>query len=339
MSFISRLRQKYQTGGVETSTNGSKFPARFFIHIPKTAGTSFRQSVVDHFGQKKVLQDYGGKRAATSAAIREYIYATGDTTSITEAMASEDSVMVSGHVHAAKYAGTIGLPNTMTFVRQPVDRVVSHYRHMVRDEGFEGGLMSFAREPAYRNTQSRVMDFLDPALFGVVGITEQYQSSIDLVNAHWNWRLSHRADNVSDKMSGLKVIPSAEEEALITDLNSKDVALCDRAHHVFKNSLFCLTLDLKSEPRGAISTARDKQGISGWSFNMFSDQPSEIEVLVNQEIKGNLKCVDFRPALAGWKVPRNGYIGFHLRSVSLNEGDTVEIRDIEHQLILDSTIV
>ncbi len=339
MSFISRLKQINQARGVETSVSEPDVPARFFIHIPKTAGTSFRNSVVDHFGQKRVLQDYGDKRAATSAAIRKYIYTTGDTISITAAMLSQEAVMVSGHMHAVKYAGVIGLPNTVTFIRKPIARVVSHFRHMVRDEGFEGDLMSFAQKPVNRNVQSRVLDLLDPALLGIVGITEQYKSCIDLINTRWKWGLAYREDNISDQMSEVRINPSSAEISLITGLNTLDIALYERALHVFNNSLTCLERGLESEPRGAISVAKDKQGISGWAFDMFSDKPVEIEVIVNQAVKGKLKSMGFRPALAGWKVPRSGYIGFHLSSVSLKEGDEVEIRDSKYQLTLDSTVV
>ena len=140
-------------------------------------------------------------------------------------------------------------------------------------------------------------------------------------------------------MSEVRVNPSSEEVSLITGLNTLDIALYERALHVFSNSIACLQRELASEPRGAISLAKDKQGISGWAFDMYSDKPLEIEVVINQEVRGKLKCVDFRPVLAGWKVPRSGYIGFHLRSVSLNEGDEVEIRDSNYQLTLDSTVV
>jgi len=339
MSFINRLRQINKVRDVETSISDSNLPARFFIHIPKTAGTSFRNSVVDHFGQKKILQDYGDNRAATSTAIRKYIYTAGDTISIKAAMLNQEAVMVSGHVPAAKYAGVIGLPNTVTFIRKPIIRVVSHFRHMVRDEGFEGDLSSFARIPVNRNVHSRVLNHLDPALLGIVGITEQYKSCIDLINARWKWGLAHREDNISDQMSEVRVNPSSEEISLITDLNTLDIALYDRAIHVFNNSLTCLERGLEPEPRGAISVAKNQQGISGWAFDMFSEKPVEIEVIVNQEVKGKLKSMDFRPALAGWKVPRSGYIGFHLSSVSLKEGDEVEIRDSKYQLTLDSTVV
>ena len=339
MSLISRLRRNHKAHSNESLTKPPDAPRKFFVHIPKTAGTSFRKSVVDHFGQQKILQDYGSKKAATSNEILACVYKTGDATAIEDAFSRSEAVMVSGHVSVAKYAGIIGLPNTTLFVREPVARVVSHFRHMLRDEGFEGDLLKFIRSPGNQNVQSKVLCQLDPALIGVLGITEQYQASIDIINKRWNWMLNHRKDNISDQMSDVKVSLSSEEEAEIIKLNATDLTLYTRATQVFSNSLACLKSDSASDHRGAISMAKVNHGISGWAFDMFSDQATEINVIVNQEVKATLKCMDFRPVLAGWKVPRRGYIGFHLRNISLKDGDSVEIRDRQHNLVLDSTTV
>lgn len=78
---------------------------------------------------------------------------------------------------------------------------------------------------------------------------------------------------------------------------------------------------------------------SGLLSTMYSDEVVEIDVIVNHEVKSQMKCVDFRPNLAGWRVPRCGYIGFHPKSVSLKSGDRVEIRDNRYGLILDSVVV
>ena len=101
----------------------------------------------------------------------------------------------------------------------------------------------------------------------------------------------------------------------------------------------CLKNGSASEPRGAISTAKVNHGISGWAFDMYSDDATEIDIIINQQVKAQIKCVDFRPLLAGWKVPRYGYIGFHLKFASLKNGDKVEIRDSLLGLTLDSTVV
>jgi len=337
MSLFSRLKQKHQARSSEATTLPLPPQKKFFVHIPKTAGTSFRQSAVDCFGQKKILQDYGSKRAATSSSVKSCVYLPDDVTGVTDAFANSGAVMISGHVQIAKYAGIIGLPNTISFIREPVSRVVSHYRHMLRDEGFDGDLLMFANQPKYRNTQTRVLCQLDPALIGIIGITEQYQESIDIINRRWNWTLNQRKDNISDKLSGLKVSLSSEETAEITNLNLKDLALYDRAILVFGNSLACLKSGSNSDPRGKISAASANHGISGWAFDMFSDQAAEIDVVVNKEVRANLKCTDFRPILAGWKVPRSGYIGYHFRSETLKDGDEIEIRDSKNHLLLDST--
>lgn len=339
MSLLSRLRRNHVTIEKESSGDSPATPIKLFVHIPKTAGTSFRNSAILQFGQPKVLQDYGEKRAATSKEIISCVYDSGDVTSIVDAVAETGAVMVSGHVQLTKYAGVIGLPDTVTFVREPVSRVVSHFRHMMRDEGFEGDLLKFIRMPLHRNVQSRVLCQLDPALLGIVGITEHYQDSVDIINSRWNWRLNQRQDNISDKMSDFKVSLSAEEEAEIKELNTSDIALYKRATHVFGNSLNCFKNGSASEPRGAISTATANHGVSGWAFDMYSDELVEIDVLVNREVRSQMKCVDFRPILAGWKVPRCGYIGFHLKAVSLKSGDKIEIRDNRHGLILDSVVV
>jgi hypothetical protein len=339
MSLISRLRRNHPADVTEPPDGSSACQSKLFVHIPKTAGTSFRNSAVLQFGQPRILQDYGEERSATSQEIISSVYKSGDATSIIDAFANSGAVMVSGHVQITKYAGIIGLPNTVAFIREPVSRVVSHFRHMMRDEGFKGDLVKFINQPFNQNVQSRVLSQLDPALLGIVGITEQYQDSIDIINKRWNWGLNQRRDNISDKMSDFKVSLSSEEKAEIIKLNSKDLALYERAIHVFGNSLASLKSDSASDPRGAISFARTKQGISGWAFDMFSDEATEIDILVNQEVQSRIKCADFRAGLAGWRVPRCGYIGFHLKSVPLEDGDMVEIRDSELGLILDATVV
>ena len=49
-----------------------------------------------------------------------------------------------------------------------------------------------------------------------------------------------------------------------------------------------------------------------------------IDVVINGSEIARLSCAGFRPGVAGWKVPRSGYIGFALHEVQLEEGDQVE---------------
>ena len=44
----------------------TKSDTLLFVHIPKTAGTSFRNAAINNVGQEKVIQDYGVKANETS---------------------------------------------------------------------------------------------------------------------------------------------------------------------------------------------------------------------------------------------------------------------------------
>ena len=50
-----------------------QFPI-IYLHIPKTAGTSFRMSAEQYFGPDQVLNDYGEESPNTSEDIRAVSY-------------------------------------------------------------------------------------------------------------------------------------------------------------------------------------------------------------------------------------------------------------------------
>jgi len=285
------------------------------------------------------LCDYGLQSAETSPAILKLVLESGDPCGVINALQSTNAVMLSGHLHATRYGGIFGSLNTVTFVRNPLDRVVSHYRHAVRDQGFKGPLMDFAREDTYINVQSRILAGLDPALVGVIGLTEQYRDSIDIINEKWGWKLEYRQENVSDQMSSLRVEPSSKEKREIEKLNERDFELYERASHLFANGVECLTRGIRHEPRGAISSATVAKGLNGWAFCVDSEEMAQIDVVINGSQIASLSCAGFRPGVAGWRAPRSGYVGFAMREVQLVEGDRVEIRDSKSQLLLDSTLV
>lgn len=136
------------------------------IHIPKTAGTSMRGALVDHFGAHDVLY----YDATLGAAIRSSQRLTGSERNITDIVKSaiyksglypvarpffaaakrwEGSKTIqpcelstlayralSGHFSANDITawGLEGAP-AITIVRDPLERALSHYRHYARTNG------------------------------------------------------------------------------------------------------------------------------------------------------------------------------------------------------------
>lgn len=312
---------------------------KLFVHIPKTAGTSFRKAAESRFGLSRVLRDYGPNSDATSDSIKREIYADDDATQIYRAIAQENPAMLSGHFPLQKYGGILGLTNTVSIFRSPVDQVISHFRHAVRDHGYKGGLLTFARQNPKRNLQSKVLGNNDPALLGVVGITESYKTMLKIVNFRWGWNLRHRKKNVSRKFGVRKFEASDQERFEIARLNEADLSTYKRAQLVFENSCWCFERGFECDTRGCITLANTKFGIRGWAFDMCSDDLMQIEILLNGKPFHRVKCSLFVPSVACWKLPRNGYVGFAIDNLAVAEGDHVEIRDAQHGLLLADTIV
>ena len=315
---------------------GRDEPTRFFVHIPKTAGTSFRAAAESRFGRSRVLRDYGLDSNATSDSVREEVYLKKDNSGIERAIARDNAVLVAGHVPVTKYGSQLGLPNTIAFFRDPVQQVISHYRHAVRNQGFEDGLLAFARLESSRNIQSRLMAGVDPALLGIVGLTERYRETLAIVSRHWGWNLRHRRMNVSRRLGARSFGLSNEEKAELERLNQADLAFCERTRQIFNNTWLCLKKGADSDPRGAITDT--ETGLIGWAFDMLSEKPAKVEILVNGMSRVRVRCDHPTPELEAWKLPRDGHIGYRAETGSLEHGDHIEIRDVQSGLILASRI-
>ncbi|MBT8070244.1 MAG: hypothetical protein KJO80_07405 [Gammaproteobacteria bacterium] len=310
---------------------------KFFIHIPKTAGTSLRTSAESRFGTSRVLRDYGLHSDATSDLVRKLVYATGDSTGINRAIQLVDAAMIVGHVPLHKYGSVLGLANTVTIFRNPVEQVISHYRHAVRDHGFHGDLIAFAQQNGVRNLQSRMLGNNDPALIGIVGLTEFYRSTLTMLNYRWNWKLRHRKRNVSKKLGSRTTDVSEKEKKEIEKLNSTDLAVYNRASLIFRNSLKFSEMGMTRDYRGAITLCNTKHGIKGWAFDMYSDDMARVEILINETPFRSVDCGDFLSPIACWKLSRNGHVGFSAENHLLDIGDRVAIRAIDDGTLLAET--
>lgn len=317
------------------STGVASVPARLFIHIPKTAGTSLRSAAERKFGTKRVLRDYGHESDATSEAIKLNVYATADLTGITRAIEEQGAALIAGHFPITRYGGILGLKNTITIFRSPVDQVISHYRHAVRDHDYQDDLMTFAKQGGVRNLQSRMLAGVDPSLIGLVGLTEFYKETLELINSRWDWSLKHQMKNAGNRLSKKQPSVSNESRSEIESLNLQDNVLYKRARRVFNNTLEFHQNGIASDPRGAITLANTKHGVRGWAFDMMSEEIVNIEVLIDGSPAQNISCGEFIPTLACWKIPRHGYVGFSFKSTALEAGSVVEIRDKRFGCSLD----
>jgi hypothetical protein len=215
------------------------------IHMPKTAGLSFRATLESHYGDA-FRPDYGDYPLAHSPDERR---ATAQ--SYAEAIQSAELSGVDcihGHFLPMKYlplaAGTDC--RFVTWLREPVARLVSHYAYWhssydqasgstsslhrrVVEEGWT--LEQFCLAPQLRNVYSEFLWGFPPERLNFVGITEFFEEDLRYFSTHFlglnatprhlNERLVSDDDGVASQLAALDL-------AQIRQFHAEDVTLYQR---------------------------------------------------------------------------------------------------------------
>lgn len=171
---------------------------RIFLHIPKTAGNSFITCIYNSFLQKEIYPNYFEKTILNKG---NYL-ANNNLFENYEKRLIEKTWLL-GHFDI-NFARSIW-PNAKiyTFLRDPVERIISNIYHLkTKNENFKeidihDILTQFGPQMAFQ--QSRLLGFdIKKRNWNTVkknienlhflGITEQYQRSLNLLNAMESWK-------------------------------------------------------------------------------------------------------------------------------------------------------
>lgn len=282
----------------------------FFVHIPKTAGTSFRKAAESYFGSDHVCYDYAPASVETSDLVREEIYQKKDFSAFYKKYSAIDKNFLSGHVHAGKYIGLFGARDTVVFLRDPIQRTISEYKHFCRDLGYEGDFRSFYREPGFIDRQKKMLSAVPLMAFGFVGLTERYEESLRQINDRYDTRIEGMELNRGRKSIGQDYDLEPEVLAELQQLNREDLALYQQAVELFaqRERLWQEGLPFV---HGAIQQANPKS-LVGWAWWDRSDEPVVVEVLHEGRVLGEASAHDLRPGMLRFGLPRYGYVGFRV---------------------------
>jgi hypothetical protein len=204
------------------------------LHIPKTAGTSFRNTLYKEFGQKAVLR--------VDIKIRKHPIIEIEQKNIDPSSPSLPNGIrvVHGHFRAIDlhkhFPVTQGLP-MVTWLRDPVERVLSNYYYLSKrlkeevgnnDQALrlirrlERSLIEFARRNANRNRMTQFLEGTKLEDFVFVGIQEHYSEDIQALGELMGWKTAKEYKyNAAPKD---RDIPQEILEE-IRDLNADDIAL------------------------------------------------------------------------------------------------------------------
>ncbi|NBX59029.1 MAG: hypothetical protein EBT62_00980 [Opitutaceae bacterium] len=194
------------------------YPTILSIHIAKTAGTAFRELLQEYYGDRLCFF-YG---SLTNAACEPI------------AALPLNVKCLHGHFYIKDNHDKFPQAKYVTWMRDPVERVVSEYAHLKRQpadgnplgqliaQGFS--LLDFAHHPDARNVQAKTMGSLND--FDFVGIAENFDAELQRLYSIVGLKLrsGYKANLNPDKI-GPRYLLEDRVRALVTKLNQEDEEL------------------------------------------------------------------------------------------------------------------
>lgn len=294
----------------------------YFIHIPKTAGTSFRNAAMKYFGKKEIVSDYNPHAPETSDVVREYTYEKRDYWPLYQHLNKTNKKMLCGHFPANRYMPGMGVENVVIFFREPIQRIVSEFRHFVRHQKYRGSFSDFYNQPRNINFLSKWTEGVPVEAVGVVGLTERYNDSLRTINARYELELEVLLDNAGRESIEEPYEISEEDFRTLSQLNNKDIDLYRKTLELFEQRQ---SMAIEGLPYAHVRLTSVKPNkVIGWAWwAVDADEAVEIDIRINGEVVAQAPGRIYSPSLFRLAPPRGGHVEF-AAAIDAKPGDAVD---------------
>lgn len=210
-----------------------------FLHIPKTAGTTFYDCLKQAYGKNKIVEFHGAPERSIE----------GFRTEIYDSRKSEIAC-IKDHMYFGLHYYLDEPSQYITFLRDPVKRIISLYRYLQQSLNHKQHQLAANKTldefavscQLHKNGQTRFLagsNLVDPEdvllaraqenlrnNFTVVGLTERFDESLVLMKEHLNWAQfpTYVQENISTKGRTHQTI-DPETLLLIEQHNAADIKL------------------------------------------------------------------------------------------------------------------
>ncbi len=191
------------------------------VHIPKTAGVSFRLMLAQLFGEGFV-QHYWEITDAQGRVLHDI---------------PANATCVHGHFVAQVVADRYPGAPLITWVRDPVERVVSSYHHRLRNPDWRHpvcvelhrmklSVEQYAEIELVRNEMARFMGTKRPEDFAFIGLVEEIDASMGRFFEQFGLpRVDVPRENVNPERRAWRYELSESTRRRILELNARDAAI------------------------------------------------------------------------------------------------------------------
>jgi hypothetical protein len=196
------------------------------MHVTMLFSAPGQSAVSLVYGTAAIALYYGDATQSLRAKTHPAFLAEGaKMPQVARALWNSGVQIVHGHFRAQQMKHVLpNASNYMVWLREPTDRVISHYAFLQKVAAKTGttnpaatmSLIEFAKRPEQRNLQSRLVQPLKLQDVGFVGVTERMDEVIALMGC----RFMSRANKTDQKPD-----VSTADRAMIATLNADDYAI------------------------------------------------------------------------------------------------------------------
>ena len=279
-----------------------------FVHIPKTAGTSLNASAEAYFGADAMVKDYGPDAPHTSDLVRKHFYEpqTADQFGFAETFLNERKAWLTGHFAADRYLPFIGCENAISFVRNPVERVISEYLYRSRTQGLACTFEEFFQRPDETNKQYAFVGQFPWRAFHFVGTQERYAEGLAHLRETLGIPIELQEKNRRQDQEHEAISQSMRED--VAARNMHDIAFYDQANNYMEQQFRARVAALPFCYHD-VGFEAGKHAI-GWAFYEANNAAVTIDLFVDGELVSSVEATEHLPDLQLIKAPRDGCVGF-----------------------------
>lgn len=299
----------------------------FFVHIPKTAGSSLHKSAIDIFGADRVERNNGNNGPQTTDLVRKFYYDSNknDHFQFFQDFITKNKQWLTAHMHAQPLLPLFGATNTLSFVRDPIERIISNHRYMTKIGKNSLTFEEYYKHPNETNKQFRMIGQTVWQAFHLVGTVEDYSECLSLLSGSKSLDLTenHINTNPTKSIDGI----SEEIIADIRKWNERDCIFVEEVRQYLAKRLDAWRLGAPFcfHDMGFVPDTH----IIGWAFYGESEAPVDIGLYVDGTKRETIRACELVDDLNKVQAPRKGHNGFRFVLEPYKDVSHIEVKALQ----------